>query len=46
MRFLRATCFEERTDVAFPLISNLFSMKPLHDLPEQQALTLTYEHAL
>ena len=46
MHFLRATCFEEGTDTALPLISNLFSMTPLHDLPQEQALTLTHEHAL
>ena len=33
MHFLRATCFEEGTDIALPLITNLLSMKPLHDLP-------------
>jgi hypothetical protein len=46
MHFLRATCFEEGTDIALPLISNFFSMKPLHNLPKEQALTLTYGHAL
>ena len=33
MDFLRATCFEEGTDIALPLVSNFFSIKPLHDLP-------------
>ena len=46
VHFLRATCFEEGTDIALPLTSNFFSMKPLHDLPKEQALTLAYEHAL